>query len=111
VLWQLVDQGGGAGEARVVESDGDWAVVEATQAFPIGATLRGVEAATGTEYRVKVRGGSSACIDTTPPAQQTRPAKLRRQLRLVGRWERGFAPGAARAARLSDGSQRPPSDH
>ena len=41
----------------MVESDGDWAVVEATRAFPIGATLRGVEAETGTEYRIKVRGG------------------------------------------------------
>jgi hypothetical protein len=57
VRWQLVDQGRGGGEARVVESDGEWAVVEATQAFPIGATLRGVETETGTEYRVKVRGG------------------------------------------------------
>ena len=55
--WQLVDQGRGTGQATVIESDGEWAVVEATQAFPIGATLRGVEAATGTEYRVKVRGG------------------------------------------------------
>ena len=57
MLWQLVDQGRGGGEARVVESDGDWAVIEATQPFPIGATLRGVEAETSTEYRVKVRGG------------------------------------------------------
>ena len=55
--WQLVDQGRGGGEARVVESDGEWAVIEATQAFPIGATVRGVEVETGTEYRVKVRGG------------------------------------------------------
>ena len=57
MFWQLVDQGRGAGQAQVIESDGEWAVVEATQAFPIGATLRGVEVATGTEYRVKVRGG------------------------------------------------------
>jgi hypothetical protein len=57
VRWQLVDQGRGAGQATVVESDGEWAVVEATQPFPIGATLRGIEAETGTEYRVKVRGG------------------------------------------------------
>jgi len=57
VRWQLVDQGRGTGQAQVVESDGDWAVVEATQPFPIGATLRGVEAETGTEYRIKVRGG------------------------------------------------------
>jgi hypothetical protein len=54
--WTLVDQGRGGGEARLIETDGDWAVVEATQAFPIGATLRALDA-TGTEYRVKVRGG------------------------------------------------------
>ena len=56
VIWKLVDQGRGGGEARLIETDGDWAVVEATQAFPIGATLRALDAA-GTEYRVKVRGG------------------------------------------------------
>ena len=55
--WQLVDQGRGTGSAQVIESDGEWAVVEATQPFPIGATLRGVESEAGTEYRVKVRGG------------------------------------------------------
>jgi hypothetical protein len=57
MLWKLVDQGRGGGEAKLVESDGEWAVVEATQAFPIGATLRGVDVATGVEYRIKVRGG------------------------------------------------------
>jgi hypothetical protein len=54
--WTLVDQGRGGGEARLIETDGEWAVVEATQAFPIGATLRAL-AETGTEYRIKVRGG------------------------------------------------------
>jgi hypothetical protein len=57
VTWKLVDQGRGEGEARLIETDGEWAVVEATQPFPIGATLRGVDAATGAEYRIKVRGG------------------------------------------------------
>jgi hypothetical protein len=55
--WKLVDQGRGGGDVRLIETDGDWAVVEATQAFPIGATLRALDAATGTEYRLKVRGG------------------------------------------------------
>jgi hypothetical protein len=55
--WSLVDQGRGGGEARLVETDGDWAVVEATQAFPIGATLRALDTASGVEYRIKVRGG------------------------------------------------------
>jgi len=54
--WKLIDQGRGGGEARLIETDGEWAVVEATQAFPIGATLRALDE-TGTEYRVKVRGG------------------------------------------------------
>jgi hypothetical protein len=54
--WKLVDQGRGGGEVRLIESDGDWAVVEATQAFPIGATLRALDAS-GAEYRIKVRGG------------------------------------------------------
>jgi hypothetical protein len=54
--WKLVDQGRGGGEARLIETDGDWAVIEATQAFPIGSTLRVLDV-TATEYRVKVRGG------------------------------------------------------
>jgi hypothetical protein len=54
--WKLIDQGRGGGEARLIETDGEWAVVESTQAFPIGATLRALDAS-GTEYRVKVRGG------------------------------------------------------
>lgn len=57
VKWSLVDQGRGGGEVRLIETDGDWAVVEATQAFPIGATLRALDAASGIEYRIKVRGG------------------------------------------------------
>jgi hypothetical protein len=56
MLWKLVDQGRGTGEARLIESDGEWAVVESTQPFPIGATLRGVDES-GAEYRLKVRGG------------------------------------------------------
>ena len=55
--WSLVDQGRGGGEVRLIETDGDWAVVEATQAFPIGATLRALDTASNTEYRLKVRGG------------------------------------------------------
>ncbi len=55
--WSLVDQGRGGGEVRLIETDGDWAVVEATQPFPIGATLRALDGASGTEYRLKVRGG------------------------------------------------------
>lgn len=58
--WSLVDQGRGGGEVRLIETDGDWAVVEATQPFPIGATLRALDAASGTEYRIKVRGGKKA---------------------------------------------------
>ena len=54
--WTLVDQGQGGGDVVLIETDGEWAVVEATQAFPIGATLRAVDA-TGAEYRIKVRGG------------------------------------------------------
>jgi hypothetical protein len=52
----LVDQGQGAGEARVVETDGQRAVLESTQPFPAGATLIG-QSTSGVEYRVKVRGG------------------------------------------------------
>jgi hypothetical protein len=58
-MWSLVDQGRGGGEVRLIETDGDWAVVEATQAFPIGATLLARDGASGTEYRIKVRGGKT----------------------------------------------------
>ena len=52
----LVDVGLGPGEARVLETDGERAVLAASQPYPAGATLIGV-APSGTEYRVKVRGG------------------------------------------------------
>ncbi|MEY4547370.1 MAG: hypothetical protein RL685_3565 [Pseudomonadota bacterium] len=53
--WKLIDARG-EGTARLIESDGDWAVIEATHPYPIGATVRAVDAS-GTEYRIKVRGG------------------------------------------------------
>jgi hypothetical protein len=53
----------GEGQARLVETDGQRAVLESTLPFAAGATLVGVDAATGTEYRVKVRGGKR--IDDT----------------------------------------------
>lgn len=52
----LLDQGQGEGEARVVETDGERAVLESSQPFPAGATLIG-RSSSGAEYRVKVRGG------------------------------------------------------
>ena len=55
--WTLPDQGQGAGEARLVDTDGQRASVESTLPFAAGATLIGVDATTGTEYRIKVRGG------------------------------------------------------
>jgi len=57
VSWRLEDRGQGEGEARLVETDGQRAVVESTLPFAAGATLVGTDPATGTEYRVKVRGG------------------------------------------------------
>jgi hypothetical protein len=57
LVWALADQGRGAGEARLVESDGDRAVVEASAPFPIGATLSALDPETGLEYRIKVRAG------------------------------------------------------
>jgi hypothetical protein len=57
LVWTLPDQGRGAGEARLIESDGDRAVVEATAPFPIGATLSALDPETGLEYRIKVRAG------------------------------------------------------
>jgi hypothetical protein len=53
--WKLVDPRV-QGSVRLLESDGEWAVVESTHPYPIGATLRAIDAA-GTEYRIKVRGG------------------------------------------------------
>jgi hypothetical protein len=61
--WRLSDRGQGEGQARLLETDGERAVVESTLPFAAGATLVGVDAATGTEYRVKVRGGKR--IDAT----------------------------------------------
>lgn len=61
--WQLPDRGQGEGQARLVETDGHHAVVESTLPFAAGATLVGVDAATGTEYRIKVRGGKR--VDAT----------------------------------------------
>jgi hypothetical protein len=53
---ELPDQGQGRGEARLVETDGERAVLESSQPFPAGATLIG-RSSSGVEYRVKVRGG------------------------------------------------------
>lgn len=55
--WRLADRGQGEGQARLVETDGERAVVESTLPFAAGSTLIGTDPATGTEYRVKVRGG------------------------------------------------------
>jgi hypothetical protein len=63
VSWRLPDRGQGEGQARLVETDGQRAVVESTLPFAAGATLVGIDPATGTEYRVKVRGGKR--IDAT----------------------------------------------
>jgi hypothetical protein len=55
--WKLPDSGQGEGQARLVETDGNHAVVESTLPFAAGSTLIGIDAASNTEYRVKVRGG------------------------------------------------------
>jgi hypothetical protein len=57
VTWRLPDHGQGEGQARLVETDGQRAVVESTLPFAAGATLIGIDPATNTEYRIKVRGG------------------------------------------------------
>ena len=48
------------GEARVVETDGDYITLESTRAFPPGSPLtargEGTSEAPGNTYRVKVRG-------------------------------------------------------
>jgi hypothetical protein len=53
----LLEKGG---EARVVETDGDFITLEATRAFPPGAPLvargEGEGELPGAQYRVKVRG-------------------------------------------------------
>jgi len=61
--WRLPDRGQGEGQARLLETDGQRAVVESTLPFAAGATLVGIEPATGAEYRIKVRGGKR--IDAT----------------------------------------------
>ncbi len=53
--WKLLDPRG-EGTARLLESDGDWAVIEASHPYPIGATVRALDPG-ATEYRIKVRGG------------------------------------------------------
>ena len=63
MAWRLDDRGQGEGQARLVETDGQRAIVESTLPFAAGATLVGVDSATGAEYRVKVRGGKR--IDET----------------------------------------------
>jgi hypothetical protein len=57
MIWRLPDQGQGEGQARLVETDGQRAIVESTLPFAAGATLIALEPSTSTEYRVKVRGG------------------------------------------------------
>jgi hypothetical protein len=57
VTWRLPDHGQGEGQARLVETDGQRAVVESTLPFAAGATLILVDPATNVEYRIKVRGG------------------------------------------------------
>ena len=42
--WKLPDRGQGEGQARLVETDGHHAVVEATLPFAAGATLVAVDA-------------------------------------------------------------------
>lgn len=60
--WKLIDPRG-EGSARLLESDGDWAVIEATHPYPIGATVRALDPG-GTEYRIKVRGGKKVAEGT-----------------------------------------------
>jgi hypothetical protein len=108
MAWQLVDQGQGGGDARLVETDGDRVVVEATRPFPIGATLVALDPATSVQYRVKVRGG-----------RRTAPGWFRVEGRFVSmtKEERAallaqaaaVAPAAAvaQAAPVADGEPKP----
>lgn len=57
LVWQLADSGQGAGQARLLESDGQHVTVESTLPFAAGATLVGTDPETQAEYRIKVRGG------------------------------------------------------
>jgi len=52
----LAGQGHAAGEARVLETDGERTVLQSSLPFPAGAMIVGVTES-GVEYRVKVRGG------------------------------------------------------
>jgi hypothetical protein len=60
VAWRLVDAEQSGGEARLVETDGERVVVEATRPFPVGATLVAEEPDGAAQYRIKVRGGRRA---------------------------------------------------
>jgi hypothetical protein len=55
--WRLPDRGQGEGQARLIEMDGERAIVESTLPFAAGATLIAVDPITSAEYRIKVRGG------------------------------------------------------
>ena len=55
--WRLIDQGHGEGAARLLETDGNRALVESSHPFPTGATLIGIDLETGVKYHVKVRHG------------------------------------------------------
>ena len=55
--WRLIDQGQGEGLARLIETDGQRAVVESNQPFAVGATLIAIHPPSGVEYRIKVRSG------------------------------------------------------
>lgn len=55
--WRLIDRGQGEGLARLIETDGQRAVVESNQPFAVGATLIAIHPPSGVEYRIKVRSG------------------------------------------------------
>lgn len=55
--WRLIDQGQGEGLARLIETDGQRAVVESNQPFAVGATMIAIHPPSGVEYRIKVRSG------------------------------------------------------
>jgi len=95
LTWKLVDQGRGQGEARVIETDGDWAVVEATQAFPIGATLHALDVATQAEYRLKMRAGKKIA-----------DGRFRVEGRLIG-LTREARQGLLEALRAPSGAETP----
>jgi hypothetical protein len=49
----LIEEGG---DARLVRTDGDRALVDASRPFPVGSTLVGTETSSDASFRVKVRG-------------------------------------------------------